>query len=259
MGDPTGERAEGLQLPRPDQLALHLLLLCDVASDADEADQLALLIVVRCLQDAEDAVLPANRHRVLGGTRPAGGDDPPVDLHQPARSLRREERGVVLPDDLLQRPVEHAREGRVAQDVAALPVLQEDDVGRSLDDRAQPAMALPQGGFRTPPLIHLLFQSSVGSNQLGSALLHPLLQVGVGPAELSLCSFAPRDVAGDGLNQPLPAIYEPAADIDVNNGTVGPQHARLHPRGPLRQDRAERLADAGGIALGVQLEDRSRE
>lgn len=137
---------EGAQLGATlGQQALLPAALGDVAGNAEHADALAARVAHQPLGGQEDRIRLARQAQLLfAGAGLAGGEDRQIDLAQHARLLGREQVGVGASQQVLDAEADHARALRIAHQIAAFGVLDEDRVGGAFDDRAQQAAHAPR-------------------------------------------------------------------------------------------------------------------
>lgn len=195
--------------------------ICDVARDAEDADDPALGVAVRPLGGQVDPCHPRGLARLLAGQGDRLAHDPEVIVPDPARGLRVEQLGVVPAEDVLNRPTDPAGTGRVDQEIAARAVLGDDGVIDPCDDGAEHRMILVRGGLG-PDLL-----GDVAS--LGQEELDPIPRVAdgldrevdgddPGAREGGDVDLAADDLAGEG---PTDGALEPLDALGVGPPPTG--------------------------------------
>ena len=121
--------------------------------DAEQAEDGAVLVTIDAFGDQVRLRCTAlvDRH-AFEMLRPAGGEHLAVVLDEAARGGFGIELEIALAEDLLSRLAEKARGSGVDEDVAPFEILDEDRVGRRLEDCAENLVAVGQrhGAHITP-------------------------------------------------------------------------------------------------------------
>ena len=127
------------------ELAVGLLALGDVARDAEHADEPALRVAQGRLQGFQQCpVAVAENHPLVVAQRPPGGHGLLVALAKETGLLRVDEIEVGLADDGRLRLAEQALESPVAHLVAAVDVLEPDQIRNGVEDEIFLPLALRQ-------------------------------------------------------------------------------------------------------------------
>ena len=208
-----GLEALGLQIQRPAayagqllglaqnviaflQLGLGLAYLRDVARNAQQAHGVAPGIPVGALDGLEDAVLSADLQMLVRYHGDVAVQHPAIAVAEVAPVLK--ELLVGFPHDVFGRALGKARRRGVDEDIPALQVLDEYQVGRLAHDGRQQAR-------RVLPQLH--------------ALLDTLLQLRVELVDLFVMAHTFADVVQGGEEQP-PSRWRLAVDMDLGRETA---------------------------------------
>ncbi len=193
MSHPAGHGPDGLHLLRPAQLLLEqlpLLIVADLFGDvlvgAEDAHNPALAIVEWNLVRVEKGLLAVRLALLLDDVKlgPVVGHDTLVALPKKGRLLGFPgEVEVGLSDDLFGALYPGVPgELLVAAQVASIPVLPENGVGKAVDDQAEHSARLPQGFHGPAAFVDLPSKPVVDTGQLVRALL---VAIGQGLKDLS--------------------------------------------------------------------------
>ena len=225
VGDPAGERPDGLHFLRLEELGLELPGLGDIAGDAADADDFPRVVEHGDLHDVQRHGHAVDRLAVLD-LHHLAVEDAVIHLAGPLLGFLPENLSVGKPHDLRGGLAEQGLHAGVHQHILERAVLDEDAVRGRLEDGAEVFLALAQG-------------------LLGELALGDVVDHGDDADDL------PAGVAVGGVGARNPARLSALGDIvgEIRRRDRGPIEC------PVQQDVHALLPEVGEDLEGVRAQD----